>query len=79
MSEWISVEDRLPDKPSDPFRAREWFKVKFLDGTLGETAFEFNNRPNQLLKCGFWRNSVHGEVTHWMPLPEQPKEREHNG
>ena len=58
MSEWISVEDRLPDEYADvlvvfPVGSRHIYEVDHVeDGGW------------------FWNAS---EVTHWMPLPEPPQ------
>jgi hypothetical protein len=57
--EWISVKDRFPKTPID---------VLVFNG---DTQVGYFHK-------GFWRD-FHGErniknVTHWMPLPEPPKE-----
>ena len=60
--EWISVEDRLPEKPGKYLvYAKHW-----IDGI----------KP--IIRCDLW---AHGwdktdafKATHWMPLPEPPKE-----
>lgn len=67
MSEWISVEDRLPEE---------------LDGVItyrGEcghvTAATFLNGDFQGISIsvgGFVK--LGGNVTHWMPLPNPPEE-----
>lgn len=69
--EWISVEDRLPE-------FYEWVLVaaKFVAGPQWiATAYR-----NRLVNSGDWYwwwlryPSEIGEVTHWMPLPEPPKD-----
>lgn len=64
---WISVEDKLPDKSQ---------KVLAFYKALGE-----KNRIHNDLIATNWRKSngdfiptAGYEVTHWMPLPEPPKE-----
>lgn len=66
---WISVEDRLPEESG-----RYWCYVA-EQNSLGlsfyqwNCAFNFENKrwsSNSLYKC----------VTHWMPLPQPPQEKE---
>lgn len=62
MNEWISVKERLPEEGEDVL------------AYLGEGIFGIC----WLLKDGYWetRDSFlyPDDVTHWMPLPEPPKE-----
>lgn len=58
MSEWISVEERLPEREG-----------KYLTYTTRRTVeissfypFYLNDKP----QFDYW-------ITHWMPLPETPK------
>lgn len=65
--EWISVKEKLPDNNQNikfngtfPFKG-EGFFLKYLDG------YDFFHiSSNRIFQ-------VYG-VTHWMPLPEPPKE-----
>ena len=75
---WISVNDRMPEQAG----YRCLVAAKFIDGTYCMfTAFTGYGEP------GWWtyenlfmeeapNNKVHHDfkVTHWMPLPEPPKE-----
>ena len=77
MGEWISVEDRLPQE-----RGRYLVMLK-TDGDIG---YEVHDHLIRILHFGSdgWRLPRHypewihdaltQEVTHWMPLPEPPKE-----
>ena len=59
-SEWISVDERLPEK-------RTHVIVHDEDGTVGEAFY---------LNCDLFEwvaNEKMAFVTHWMPLPEPPK------
>lgn len=61
MSEWISVKDQLP-RPGQEVLA-------FDDGILRVQAISSN---------GTWHPYLNGRncnPTHWMPLPEPPKEQ----
>lgn len=60
---WISVKDRLPE-PSDSYLL---VTQKYREQRQVEYA-KFEN--------GSWRASGIGIVTHWMPLPEPPKEEQ---
>lgn len=58
--EWISVEDRLPEKLTHVI-------VHDEDGTIGEAFYLSGD-------CFEWvANEKMAFVTHWMPLPEAPK------
>lgn len=63
--EWISVSDRLPDKFGT-------YIVAAHDGSKMRVTFmKYQSRAKQFDKTGrtaYWR------ITHWMPLPEPPKE-----
>ena len=61
VQEWISVNDRLPEKEGE--------YITYTD--KGEIHFDcFCIYPNHGTK--FWVGG-NGKVTHWMPLPEPPK------
>ncbi len=61
--EWIDVNDRLPDKYETVLIAHGNSKV---------------NRSlwNPLHKCWHFYGIIHKGVTHWMPLPSPPKQKE---
>ena len=76
MSEWISVKKRLPEKDG-------WYlvyapgywgnsKIYGLDG-LAYSNFKNNYKVHFGIERGTGRGWP-GIVTHWMPLPESPKE-----
>lgn len=63
MSEWISVSEKLPEKLDE--------YIVMIKGAKVPTALWYN--PNGEL----WKTEELGikyPVTHWMPLPEPPKE-----
>ena len=61
--EWISVKDRLPDKKHEAYLCS-------LDSCL----FPGSQYIGIHTFCDNWEWDVSGTVTHWMPLPEPPKE-----
>lgn len=69
MAEWISVKDRLPEKTG---KQRGFYLVALSNGVVKELAYEFEHYNNMLFDVG-WHETAY-PVTHWMPLPEPPKE-----
>ena len=63
VQEWISVDDRLPESGKESILiALRWGEVDIGWCEDGRWSSEFVNEYEE------------GEVTHWMPLPEPPKE-----
>lgn len=62
MSEWISVKDRLP---------KELREVMFYDGEEMWIGYRLGG-----LWCEDYFTFKESKITHWMPLPEPPKEEE---
>lgn len=58
MNDWISVKDRLPK----PF---ERVIAAYETNVICTTQMSDNQT--------FLHEGIHGNVTHWMPLPEPPK------
>ena len=61
MSEWISIDDRLPEKD-------EGVIIYPMDGMVGHADYFFN-------AFSTWGYGEVNGVTHWMPLPEPPKDK----
>lgn len=66
--EWISVKDRLPEPQQE-----------VLVSVLNDVLFRDIARVGSLDSRGIWRVDTpheyfHRNITHWMPLPEPPKE-----
>lgn len=59
-SNWVSVKDRLPDEDENvlTYEARPFYDVVYVNRLIDK-------------KNGEW---LYDGVTHWMPLPELPKE-----
>lgn len=72
--EWISIKDRLPLKNTSVICALKIDGEKF--------SWELDYCCESFGQDGFWLNENGGEyesdyteyVTHWMPLPDPPKE-----
>lgn len=68
-SPWISVEERLPDRL--PAKFANWSKEVFVSVKRGREYRAYVDKYSHIYKT--W--GVFGdEVTHWMPIPELPKE-----
>lgn len=65
MSKWISVKDRLPEIETDTLLVC----VKSYDGDLLSDTDGFQDG-----KFVYWSNQTGCSITHWMPLPEPPKD-----
>ena len=68
--EWISVKDELPPN-------KDWYLcagVEAVDGRLHEARVRIL-RPYYTWISN-WNDAGNFVVTHWMPLPEPPKEEE---
>ena len=69
VMEWISIKERLPE-------GGEWVLVIASDGDY-EVAYTHDSREN-LERDDFTFLTSHScawKVTHWMPLPDPPKEK----
>lgn len=86
MSEWISVDDRLPEQDfgyflvvrhyhEDPGRKSVQMSFYIKDRSHARSERKYYSRKTQ------GKHSVHFDkaeaghvITHWMPIPEPPKE-----
>ena len=82
MSDWISVNDKLPAESGDYICARNMFKssdivafclgdddcdnARWLDSDRGALFYSATKERREKMKN-------YGVVTHWMKLPEPPK------
>ena len=65
QSEWISVEERLPEKD---VRVLVWL----TEGASSYTRIDTDRRTDTELYGERWARWFN-DVTHWMPLPEPPE------
>ncbi len=72
MSEWISVNDRLPETEEIVLVTVSGCPHKNITLVCACELAEFNVHEGWILEMyPEWENPI---VTHWMPLPEPPKE-----
>lgn len=78
---WISVDESLPELPKDfPYSAvSEIVLIKCANGAITRARYvkivgEFTTYGWQCVDAGFGVGN--DKVTHWMPIPELPKEGE---
>ena len=73
MSEWISVEDRMPITKDDLVDAGITYRDEEVIATNGRGVWPERFVAGNTLT--FWcRFTGLIEVTHWMPLPEPPND-----
>lgn len=65
---WISVEERLPDRL--PAKFANWSKEVFVAVKRGREYRAYVDKYSHVYKT--WGGG--DEATHWMPIPELPKE-----
>jgi hypothetical protein len=65
QSEWISVEDRLPEKSGD-------YLTYHKHGSCGVIYYNADIKLWNVYYSDDVRNAIRS-ITHWMPLPEAPK------
>lgn len=76
---WISVKDRLPEEKEN------WITMDYQQVIcccdFGGDPRRIDVRTYGFGKGHFWHGPqiMDGVVTHWMPIPEPPKEETHNG
>lgn len=67
MNEWISIEDRFPDKNGD------YIIYTGNDSDPEVISLYYCGNNNWDDGTGIAKDSYYG-ISHWMPLPEPPKE-----
>lgn len=65
---WISVEDRLPEENTDVLIYRGGFR----DDLMNVYTYMGHNEWED--EYGYWSRTDDEGITHWMPLPEPPKD-----
>lgn len=78
-SPWISVEERLPEIEYPSIGESDFVFVHVVNKDTGnewiELSAKYNERFHDWMTIDFtWIKMRGGVVTHWMPIPELPKE-----
>lgn len=71
--EWISVKDRLPSR-EECEKSCGWFLVWQPNWTLRAEMSRYDGHNEEYSHEHGWKYSWNDHVTHWMILPEAPKE-----
>jgi hypothetical protein len=66
-SEWISVDERLPEKGQEVLAYRGDFRGDMMN------TYTYLGTGNWEDDYGYRGSAKHEGITHWMPLPEPPK------
>lgn len=71
--EWISVNDELPEYRKPVIIGGIWNKHDFMVEGVNRLKSTIHNETGKHLD---WEksNGIHMVITHWMPLPEPPKD-----
>ena len=69
FGEWISVKDRLPETGERVLTFDKWGHIRDRELFMFKSGF-ICFRPDGLVPVK--------DITHWMPLPEPPKEDKHD-
>lgn len=74
LSPWISVEDMLPEQEKDVIilDKRKHIDIDFLTDN-GEDGYYWW-KSDKAIRCEDNGITHYNEITHWMPIPELPKE-----
>lgn len=82
VNQWISVKDRLPEAVEEDVNGKIAFSELVLVYLVYDNGFTFITVDKCNTDKKRWLHEIPGEgckVTHWQPLPEPPKDGEHNG
>lgn len=74
---WISVKDRLPEAVEEDVNSKIAFSDFVLVYLVCDDGFTYITNDKCRVNDKSWLHEIPGEgckVTHWMPLPEPPKD-----
>ena len=81
VDSWISVNDRLPEAVEEDVNGKIAFSKSVLVYLVYDNGFTYITNDRFRVDSKSWLHEIPGEgckVTHWMPLPEPPKDGEQN-
>ena len=70
MSDWINVEDRLPDRDEE-YTGPDVLAWNARDSVLVLAWYDFMDKEWRTFECS--ENSHVIYITHWQPLPDPPE------
>lgn len=76
MSEWISVNDRLPEKWKPVLAMALLFEVPAARPIIDSMWYIGNIKGENKWRVCWNGDMLESNVTYWMPLPEPPKSEE---
>ena len=79
VNRWISVKDRLPEAVEKDVNGKIAFSDFVLVYLVYDNGFTYITNDRFRVDSKSWLHEIPGEgckVTHWMPLPEPPKDGE---
>ncbi len=82
VDSWISVNDRLPEAVEEDVNGKIAFSKSVLVYLVYDNGFTYITNDRFRVDSKSWLHEIPGEgckVTHWMPLPEPPKDGDTNG
>ena len=82
VDSWISVNDRLPEAVEEDVNGKIAFSKSVLVYLVYDNGFTYITNDRFRVDSKSWLHEIPGEgckVTHWMPLPEPPKDGDSNG
>ena len=80
-NQWISVEDDLPcnheELRKDDCNTKDVWVILLWNDNPKHILIEYRNMDKKVDPLGwYWPNPKYLKVTHWMPIPQLPKEQE---
>ena len=76
--DWISVKDKLPELDQDVLLYDDWQTDKKGDMRVGHLSEYTTRKTSSGIDhfCDWGGTEFAFNITHWMPLPEPPKQEE---
>lgn len=72
--EWISVKEQLPEMPDEKIKEGFVQMQVLVWCDTGRHCAWYQPNAAEFYTCSGWFGQEVNNVTHWMPLPEPPRE-----